>query len=201
MQLSKGQNTTVPGDRITVSVSWPRSHDCDADLSALLLQGGRVRSDDDFVFYNQAQSPDGSITLAGKTHTGDVVTDTLTCALADTDPVVDTVAVAVSVDGAPSARLADLGPITVVMVASAETFTFVLGDLSDETAAVTAELYRRNGTWKVRAVGQGYRDGLAGVARDFGITVDDEAPSPAPVPAADSGVDWGNPPVPAGYEI
>src|SRR5690606_13017463 len=60
-----------------------------------------------------------------------------------------------------------------------------------ETAFIGGELYRRQGKWKFRAVGQGYASGLAGLATDFGITVDEPAPAagapgPAPAPAPTS---------------
>jgi hypothetical protein len=52
-----------------------------------------------------------------------------------------------------------------------------------ETAYVSGELYRRDGGWKFRAVGQGYAAGLAGLATDFGISVDEERRAAAPPPA------------------
>jgi hypothetical protein len=54
---------------------------------------------------------------------------------------------------------------------------------SGETVVVLVELYQRNNAWKVRAVGQGYASGLAGLATDYGVNVeDDQQPSPtAPV--------------------
>ncbi|WP_072691615.1 TerD family protein [Rhodococcus marinonascens] len=201
MQLSKGQNTTLPNHPVMIAVSWPGVSHVDADLSALLLADGCVRSDDDFVFYNQPGSPDGSVTHTGKTRTDGVVTDTLVCTLSQADPAIDAVAVSVSVDGPAAARLADLGELAVEAAVGTETFTFIIDDLSDETAAVAVELYRRDGRWKLRAVGQGYRDGLAGLARDFGVTVEDETTTPIPDPVADSPADWRNPSVPAGYEI
>lgn len=60
-----------------------------------------------------------------------------------------------------------------------------------ETAAIAVELYRRDGGWKLRAVGQGYNGGLGALARDFGVTVDDEPPPDSPKtgtrPQADQG--------------
>lgn len=216
MRLTKGQNAAFGGASAQVTCSWRRSADADADLSALLLSGGKVRSDADFVFYNQPSSIEGSVQHRGKTTAAAATTiDALTADLDQLPAEVDSVVFAVSFDGPPSASLQVLTPISVQAADPAGTvWDFVIEDLTTETALVTLELYRRDNGWKVRAVGQGYADGLAGLARDFGVTVDDEPaptdepPTPQPVgppdPPAVVGpqpVDWRNPPVPAGYEL
>jgi stress response protein SCP2 len=103
----------------------------------------------------------------------------------------------VSLDAAPDRRLVELGPLraTVSGADGRSLASFVVDGLREESAAIVLELYRRDASWKVRAVGQGYRDGLAGLARDFGVEIDDET-APAP-----PGIDWRHPPVPAGYEL
>lgn len=195
MQLTKGANLTLPPTRaVTVTCTWTSRPGPEADLSALLLVDGRVRGDADFVFYNQPASADRRVVHAGK-RAGAEVTDRIDVDLAGVDDAVTALACAVSVDGG---SLAELGPVraSVVGGGSGELLaSFVMDGLDVETAAVAVELYRRGGRWKVRAVGQGYRDGLAGLARDFGVEIDDEPPAPPP------GIDWRQPPVPAGYEL
>jgi stress response protein SCP2 len=197
VQLTKGANLTLPPTRdVTVTCTWAPGPGLDADLSALLLVDGKVRSDADFVFYNQPASADRRVVHPGK-HTAAVVTDRIAVDLAGLDDAVHMIAFAVSLDAAPDRRLAELGPLRASVTGSggATLAEFVVDGLDAETAAVALELYRRDARWKVRAVGQGYRDGLAGLARDFGVTIDDD---PAPEPA---GIDWRHPPVPAGYEL
>lgn len=194
MQLTKGANTALPPTReVTVTCGWASLPGLEADLSALLLAAGRVRGDADFVFYNQPSSADRSVVHAGK-RAGAAVTDRIVVDLGGLDEAVDAVVFAVSVDGG---ALAELGPVhaTVGNGPGAPLASFVMDGLDAETAAVAVELYRRGAQWKVRAVGQGYRDGLAGLARDFGVEIDDEPPPPPP------GIDWRHPPVPAGYEL
>lgn len=192
MQLTKGANLTLPPAReITVTCTWAPHPDLDADLSALLLVDGRVRDDTDFVFYNQPASVDRRVVHGGKRTAGEV-SDRIVVDLAGFDDAVGAVAFAVSLDGAPERRLAELGPLRAsVTDADGPLAEFVVDGLDTETAAVALELYRRDAHWKVRAVGQGYRDGLAGLARDFGVSIDDDPP----------GIDWRHPPVPAGYEL
>lgn len=128
-------------------------------------------------------------------------------------PTVERVLVTASADGRPFSSVRDLR-LLVRDAASTTVANFAI-DASVETALVAGELYRRAGAWKLRAVGQGYADGLAGLARDFGITVDDPGPSTAsgvpampppsgepfqPAPTSRPSVDWLNPPVAAGYE-
>lgn len=212
MQLRKGQNCALPASSATVACRWRPTPDVDADLSALLLTAAKVRSDDDFVFYNQPRSRDGSIRHEGKREADGWVEDRITVDLHACDPQVDTIALALSLDAEPPRTLAVLGVVTIRVddTAGTELAAFAIDDLTAETAAITVELYRRNGAWKVRAIGQGYHDGLAGLARDFGVRVDEPQPDPAPSTTATTPhpvhpgpppIDWTNPPVPAGYEL
>jgi stress response protein SCP2 len=197
VQLTKGANLTLPPTReVAVTCTWTPGPGLDADLSALLLVDGKVRSDADFVFYNQPASADRRVVHAGKRAVG-AVTDRIEVDMAAVDGTVDAVAFAVSLDAAPDRRLVELGPLraTVSGADGRSLASFVVDGLREESAAIVLELYRRDASWKVRAVGQGYRDGLAGLARDFGVEIDDET-APAP-----PGIDWRHPPVPAGYEL
>jgi tellurite resistance protein TerA len=199
VQLTKGANLALPPTRaVTVTCTWTPHAGLEADLSALLLVDGRVRGDADFVFYNQPASADRRVVHAGKI-AGGQVTDRIDVDLVGFDVAVGSIAFAVSLDGAPGRSLADLGPVRAnVSGGDGEPLAaFVMDGMGTETAAVALELYRRDARWKVRAVGQGYRDGLAGLARDFGVDIVDE-PAPEPRPPA---IDWRHPPVPAGYEL
>ncbi|MEU1207545.1 AIM24 family protein [Nocardia sp. NPDC005825] len=161
------------------------------DVSALLLGAdGRVRSDGDFIFFNQPVGP-GVVYRHGR-GAGDMV-DVITAALpAD----VDKIAITASLDGSGPATFAGAaGSLTATIGSEAGTLTFPMNGLTSEAAVVCVEIYRRGDGWKVRAVGQGYDDGLAGLAAAFGVNIDDE-PEPAPAPPAAGFV---APPQPAGY--
>jgi stress response protein SCP2 len=214
VQLTAGQNfflPEVPGVR--VNLTWAANPDIDADLSALLLQGGKVLSSDHFVFYNQAASPDGAVTHVGKNTSQPHVVDSIDVALAALPADVQAVVLAVSAHPSGPGALAQLGQpeVSVVDPHGNVLASHRLTSMTSESALNVIELYRRAGAWKVRAVGQGWNDGLAGLARDFGVEVDDEDPSDAELhaeaeaPARNSGgrvgADWSNPPVPTGYEI
>lgn len=218
MSLQKGGNLAVPRTTVVmISCEWLPKPQLDADLSALLLVGSKVRNDDDFVFYNQPAAPDGSVNHQGKTTRPDgSLLDQVSVNLLEVAPEIDSIAFVISLDGPAGSSLSDIGHFTArVDDASGSPVTaFEITDLHTETAAVTIELYRRDGWWKVRAVGQGYSDGLAGLARDFGVTVNEAEPEGAPdadlppvvLPAARGPVDpppvdWTRPPVPAGYQI
>jgi tellurite resistance protein TerA len=177
-------------------------------LSALLLCGGRVRGDADFIFYNQPTSADGAVRDLGQRAHGQLTEAVIAADLVELPSTVDKVAFALSVD-APDTSLADLGPIEATVTDSyhGAVASVAIADMTSETSAIIFELYRRDGGWKVRAVGQGYDDGLAGLARDFGVSVDDDSVATMSTDVAtgvqsiDSAVDWTNPPVPAGYEL
>jgi restriction system protein len=168
-QLRAGQNVVIAGDKATISVGW-RTGPRDLDSSALLLGGdGRVRSDADFIFYNQPSAPDGSVQHIGKTPAGATTSEGIDLGLDALATDVDRVVIAVSVDGGTFADVHDLR-VTVTPSGSPTSYAFV-PTATVETALVCAEIYRRNGQWRLRAVGQGYSDGLAGLARDFGVDV------------------------------
>ncbi|WP_107660089.1 AIM24 family protein [Nocardia suismassiliense] len=149
------------------------------DVSALLLGAdGRVRSDADFVFFNQPVGP--GVTYRHGSGRGDMV-DVQTSALpADVDKVV----VTASLDGSGPPTFARAGTLQATIGSDSGTLTFPMDGLTTETAVVCVEIYRRGGAWKVRAVGQGYDNGLAGIATAFGVNIDDEPEAPTPSAAA-----------------
>ncbi|EGX57962.1 hypothetical protein SZN_20182 [Streptomyces zinciresistens K42] len=156
----------------------------DADASALLLVGGKVRSDADFVFYNQAAHSSGAVRHEGKRETGGTVTDTLFVDLARVEPAVETVILAASADGGTFGQVPGLHIEVKDAARGATVARFDSTGATVETAFVLGEFYRRQGAWKFRAVGQGYDTGLHGLATDYGITVDEPQQPAPPAPAA-----------------
>ena len=150
------------------------------DVSGLLIgTDGKVRSDADFVFYNQPTAP-------GVSHGSGGGADSITVDTAAVPADVEKIVVTASLDD-PGATFAGTEPTATVRdAASGGTLaTFTPPRLGPETALVVMEVYRRNDAWKVRAVGQGYANGLAGIATDFGVSIEEPAPptpTPAPVP-------------------
>ncbi|KUM87439.1 MULTISPECIES: TerD family protein [Streptomyces] len=187
--MSKGSNAPVPTTALRVELGWRSGPGVpDADASALLLVGGKVRSDADFVFYNQPQHSSGAVRHEGKRTDGGRVTDTLLVDLARVEPSVETVVLAASADGGTFAGIPDLYIEVRDAAQGTVAARFDSTGATVETAFVLGEFYRRQGAWKFRAVGQGYDSGLEGLATDFGITVDEpqQAPpvAPPPTPAA-----------------
>jgi stress response protein SCP2 len=178
--IPKGGNIALPAGttRVRLVLSWSGGPDLDG--SALLITGsGKVRSDADLVFYNQPTSPDGSTRHLGKSGTQDSLEVNLTAL----PPVVETVVLAASTDGAPFGQVIGLHVSVLDGATGGEVARFDVADAGSETAFVLGELYRRNNAWKFRAVGQGWASGLAGLATDYGISVDDAPPQPATQPA------------------
>ncbi|WP_274555198.1 TerD family protein [Streptomyces spiramyceticus] len=185
MSMLKGTNVPVPAPSVRVELGWRSGPGVpDVDASALLLVSGKVRSDADFVFYNQPAHASGAVRHDGKTPAGGSVTDTLSVDLASVEPAVETVVVAASADGGNFGQVPGLYVRILDMANGAELARFDSQDAAVETAFVLGELYRRQGAWKFRAVGQGYDSGLEGLARDFGISVDEpQQPARAQAPA------------------
>ncbi|MGW4325330.1 TerD family protein [Nocardia sp. NPDC004573] len=172
--MPKGANVPVPSSAVRIEVGWRGAPD--ADASALLVASGKVRSDTDFVFYNQPAHPSGAVRYEGK-RPGSTVLDVLFADLTRIEPQIDGIIVAASTEGGAVGLLDGLFVRVVEVGSESEVARFDSIGATSETAVVLGELYRRDGGWKFRAVGQGYTSGLAGLATDYGISVD-EAPAP-----------------------
>ncbi|MFA3874594.1 TerD family protein [Streptomyces sp. MMCC 100] len=179
--MTPGSNIPLSAARVTVDVAAPVR----LDVSGLLLTAdGKVRSDDDFIFYNQ---PTGQ----GVTYRsgGGSAPDAITVDTSAVPPGIEKIVVTASPDAAgqtfqgiePTATIRNADDNSVLA-------TFTPPQLGTETALVIVEVYLRNGAWKARAVGQGYANGLAGIATDFGVTVEEPAapaqPATPPQPQA-----------------
>ncbi|MEV0175102.1 VWA domain-containing protein [Streptomyces sp. NPDC050803] len=173
--LSKGANLPVDSPAVRVELSWSDGPGVpDVDASALLLTAaGRVRDDGDFVFYNQPHHASNAVTHLGKQRAGGTTTDTVAVELGSLEPAVERIALCASADGGTFGQVPGLMLKLVDEQTRAELAHFVM-EAGTETAFIGGELYLRQGKWKFRAVGQGYASGLAGLATDFGITVDEE---------------------------
>lgn len=199
INLSKGANTTllssdeVAGARFHVVLQWTDpSAECDVDVSVLLLgSDGKVRADDDFIFYNAPSGADGAVRLLGKTESDVGSEDKVFIDLEALPDDVHQIAVAASVNAASG--FGSLRDLSLAMVDSGGqgVLRYEITDASTETAFVFGEIYRRNDSWKFRAVGQGWDTGLAGLATDYGIQVADDEPTDEVAPEApDDGVEF-----------
>ncbi|MFE7413869.1 TerD family protein [Streptomyces laurentii] len=173
--MTPGSNIPLTAARVAVDVAAPVR----LDVSGLLLgANGKVRSDDDFIFYNQPAGPGVTYRSGGGTAPDAILVDTSAVPAG-----IEKIVVTASPDAAgqtfqgiePTATLRNADDGSVLA-------TFTPPRLATETALVVIEIYLRNGAWKARAVGQGYANGLAGIATDFGVSVDEE-PTPAAAPA------------------
>ncbi|MEU1046182.1 TerD family protein [Streptomyces sp. NPDC005897] len=173
--MTPGSNIPLSAARVTVDVAAPVR----LDVSGLLLTAdGKVRSDDDFIFYNQPTGQGVTYRSGGGTAPDAIVVDT-----SAVPPGIEKIVVTASPDAAgqtfqgvePTATIRNADDNSVLA-------TFTPPQLGTETALVIVEVYLRNGAWKARAVGQGYANGLAGIATDFGVTVEEPA-APAAQPA------------------
>ncbi|MFF2044437.1 TerD family protein [Kitasatospora sp. NPDC058170] len=163
-------------DSVLVSLGWSSPDgDGDADVSVLLLTAdGKVRSNADFFFYNHPAAEDGSVELLGRTPTEAGTEDRIRLDLAAVPADVERLVIAASRhQRAAFGRLDDLR-LELSDGTGERLLGFSITDADSESAFVFGEIYRRNEEWKFRAVGQGYDTGLAGLATDFGIDIEDD---------------------------
>ncbi|MFF9210273.1 MULTISPECIES: TerD family protein [unclassified Streptomyces] len=197
--MLKGSNVPVQATTVRAVLRWtPGQGVPDVDASALLLgPDGRVRSDEDFVFYNQPRHPSGVVWRLGKKRLADALTDTIQTELTGVEPGVSRILLVASADGVAFERVRDLSILLYdASAADGEALASfaIRPETGQETALICGELYRRGEGWKFRALGEGYSNGLKGLATDFGISVDEsEEAAPAagedsaPAPAAEAG--------------
>ena len=189
VSLSKGGNVSLtkeaPGlTAVLVGLGWDArtttGADFDLDASALLLNAsGKVGSDQNFVFFNNLKSPDGSVEHTGDNLTGEGEGDDeaikvdLTAIPADVEKIVFPVSIYDAENRQQSFGQVRNAFIRVVTQANQQEIARydLSEDASTETAMVFGELYRNGAEWKFRAIGQGYASGLRGIAQDFGVNV------------------------------
>ncbi|NBV15372.1 TerD family protein [Janthinobacterium sp.] len=187
ISLQKGGNVNLSKEapnlkKIIVGLGWdPRSTDgatFDLDGSAFLLKSdGKVRGDSDFIFYNNLKSTDGAVVHTGDNQTGEGEGDDerieidLTRVPAD----IDRISITVTIHDA-EARRQNFGMVSKAFIrclnaeGEREIARYDLSeDSSTETAMIFGEIYRYNGEWKFKAIGQGFNGGLGPLARSFGV--------------------------------
>tara|TARA_Y100001963_G_scaffold158018_1_gene256173 strand:- start:1223 stop:1798 length:576 start_codon:yes stop_codon:yes gene_type:complete len=189
LTLQKGGNLSLsktdPGlKKIIVGLGWDaRSTDgneFDLDASAFLLSSsGKVRSESDFIFYNQVRSQDGSVEHTGDNRTGegDGDDESIKVDLSKVSADVDKIVFTVTIHEAET-RKQNFGQVSNAFIrivneeSNVEVVRFDLAeDASTEAAMIFGELYRHGQEWKFRAVGQGYAGGLKAMCAQFGISV------------------------------
>ncbi len=189
ISLGKGGNLSLTKtdpslSKILIGLGWDEratdGGDFDLDASAFLLNNsGKVRSDADFIFYNQLRSAEGSVEHTGDNRTGqgDGDDESVKVDLSRVPADVDKIVITVTIHDAEGRRqnfgqVANAFIRVVNDVTGQEVVRFDLAeDYSTETAMVFGELYRHSGEWKFRAVGQGYSGGLGAMCRQFGISI------------------------------
>lgn len=185
--MLKGSNVPIEATAVRAVLCWAPGQGAPVvDASALLLgPDGRVRSDEDFVFYNQPRHPSGKVWHLGQKRVAEGLTDTIQTDLAGVESTVSQIYIVASADDVTFDRVRSLRILLYdATVADAEPLAYfdIKPETGEETALICGELYRRGGGWKFRALGEGYINGLQGLATDFGISVDESEGEGATAP-------------------
>jgi len=189
ISLSKGGNVSLSKTdpslkNVLVGLGWDArptdGADFDLDASAFMVKDdGKVRSDSDFIFYNQTKSACGSVEHTGdnRTGAGDGDDEAVVVLLDKVPADVQKIVFCVTIHDADM-RKQNFGQVSHAFVrvvnkdSNNEVARYDLSeDASIETAMIFGEIYRHSGEWKFKAVGQGYAGGLAALAKQYGINV------------------------------
>ncbi|SFL09308.1 tellurium resistance protein TerD [Paenibacillus sp. 1_12] len=188
ISLSKGQRIdltkTNPGlTKVIVGLGWDTNKynggsDFDLDASAFMLyQDGKAKGVDDFVFYNNPKTPNGSVVHTGDNRTGEGEGDDeqIIMDFSLVPAAVERVGITVTIHDA-QARAQNFGQVSNAFVRivdeanGREVLRYDLGeDFSVETAVVICELYRQGSDWKFQAIGSGFSGGLAALCKNYGL--------------------------------
>jgi tellurium resistance protein TerD len=189
VSLTKGANVSLSKEvaglnLIDIGLGWDArvtdGSDFDLDASAFMLsESGKVRSDADFIFFNNKQSSDGSVQHQGDNLTGDGDGDdeVVSVELSRVPSDVQKISIAVTIYDA-EARRQNFGQVHnafIRIINRADGTEITRYDLSEdysvETAMIFGELYRHGLEWKFRAIGQGFAGGLGPLASSFGVSI------------------------------
>lgn len=189
ISLSKGGNLSLSKtdptlNNVTIGLGWDArptdGADFDLDASTFMLKNdGKVRSEADFIFYNQMRSTCGSVSYMGdnKTGAGEGDDETVVLQLNKIPADVERITFAVTIHEAET-RKQNFGQVSNAFIrvvnkdSGVEIARYDLSeDASVETAMIFGEIYRHSGEWKFKAIGQGYAGGLAPLARQFGVNI------------------------------
>ncbi|MDR0664066.1 MAG: TerD family protein [Helicobacteraceae bacterium] len=189
VSLAKGGNVSLSKldsslRRILVGLGWDARStdgaDFDLDASAFLLtKNGKVRNDGDFIFYNKLISPCGSVEHTGdnRTGAGDGDDEAIKVDLSRVPAEIEKIAIAATIHEADSRRqnfgqVGDAFMRIVNLDNNEEIARFdLVEDYGTETAMIFGEIYKKDGEWKFKAIGQGYSGGLEALCKQFGVQV------------------------------
>ncbi|MFD7920507.1 TerD family protein [Streptomyces sp. NPDC059740] len=183
--MPKGSNVPLTTPAVRAVLRWASGPGVPVvDACALLVtEAGKVRGDEDFVFYNQPTHPCGLVRHLPREQSGDGFAEALEADLAPLEAAVERVVVAASTDGGAFGAVPGLR-LELYAAGGGDGEPYARFDIEPETgeesALICGELYRRGDAWKFRALGQGYTGGLAELAAEFGIVVAEEPDGSAP---------------------
>lgn len=186
MELQAGQNTGLTHANVVVGIVVDGIRlGMELDVSAFMLtEAGKVTSDSGMIFYGSPTSQDGAVKL-------DVSARRFDLDLAKAPAAISKIAITITIDKGLSRgqRFAQLKSLTLTARSGEDAHSFPLDvKAMSETALVLAEVYQRNGQWKLRAVGQGFNGGLGPLAKHYGVDITDDpdaggAASQSPLPS------------------
>ncbi|TKC19441.1 TerD family protein [Robertmurraya kyonggiensis] len=188
--LTKGQKVDLTKNTpnlhtILVGLGWDINHmggsSYDLDASVFLLDGaGKVKSEQDFIFYNNPVGGNQSVFYSGDNRTGAGASDDeqIRIVLPSIPQHIERIAFTITIHDA-AVKVQNFSQISNAYVRivneqnQSELLRFTLQQFSVETAIVAAELYRYQNEWKFNAIGSGFQGGLAALCRNFGLEVEE----------------------------
>lgn len=189
LSLQKGGNLSLSKaapnlNNILIGLGWDvrttdgAAFDLDASLF-MVSDNGKVRSDADFIFYNQAKSTCGSVEHTGDNRTGEGEGDdeSIKVNLGKVPTNVSRLIVTVTIHDAEARKqsFGQVGGAFMRVVNEADNSEIARFDLSEdystETAMIFGEIYKHNGEWKFKAIGQGYSGGLYAMCQQYGVNI------------------------------
>lgn len=182
--LRIGENAEISAASARIVIAHDIGDNQDVNLTAFLLgASGKVRDDDDMVFFNSSTHSSGAATYLPPSRNGNRLEHQLLIDLGRLPNGCERIAVTLSEDSG-RVSFADIGNLSATIDCAGSLFTLLPGSFSSERGIIVLEMYVRNGSYKLRSVLQGFASGLAGLCGNFGVEVDDDGGTSSPASAS-----------------
>jgi tellurium resistance protein TerD len=186
INLEKGQRADLSKAGLTnfyVGLGWDAASggtEIDLDVSAFILAGDKLISNNHFVYYNNLKDPQGSVTHTGDNLTGDGDGDdeALILDLSKVEASAEEISIVVTIYQAQQ-KGQNFGQVKNAFIRicelaadgkspGTEVLHFDLEeDYSQYTAVQFGSIYKKNGEWKFNAAGHGYKADLGAIVNQY----------------------------------
>lgn len=176
--ITKGQKLSLEKEfkskSYIVAIKWDQSSvpSYEIDSSVLLLSSrGKIEEEDDFIFYNNLSSKDGSVRMDASPLSG--YKKTTGISLEKISSEISRLMFILTIDNGDklNQRFGNIKNITAELLdpnSKSVLLQYTIEGLTNETAVIAIEIYKHNNEWKIQSTGNGFNSGLDAILKEYG---------------------------------